>query len=207
MSSMIGNRGPTGMGINTATPKGYEAGRMQNFTPEQMQLFKQMFSQVGPESQLGKLASGDEATFKQMEAPALRQFAGLQSNLANRFSGQGLGGRKSSGFQQAAGAQASNFAQELQANRQNLMRQALQDMMGISNDLLGQRPYQNYLVEKAYREKTPSFGQNMLGGLAPALGTALGAGVGSIVPGLGTAVGGALGGVAGNFVSNLFSGK
>jgi len=85
-----------------------------------------------------------------MEAPALRQFSGLQSNLASRFSGMGgLGARRSSGFQNTMNSAASNFAQELQANRQNLQRQALQDLMGFSNSLLGQRPQENVLVEKS----------------------------------------------------------
>jgi len=53
-------------------PSGYELGKIQQFTPEQMNLFKTMFGNVGPDSYLGKLAGGDQATFDQMEKPALR---------------------------------------------------------------------------------------------------------------------------------------
>lgn len=152
-------------------PSGFKKGSMQQFTPEQMNLFQQMFGQVGPESYLGKLAGGDQETFNQMEAPALRQFSGLQGNLASRFSGMGggsqgraLGGRHSSGFQNTMNSAASNFAQELQSNRQNLQRQAIQDLHGMSSDLLGQRPYENFMIKK--QQKKP-FWQQMLGMVSP----------------------------------------
>jgi hypothetical protein len=134
-------------------PKGYTKGSIQQFTPEQMQLFQQMFGNVGPDSYLSKLAGGDQATFDQMEAPALRQFSGMQGNLASRFSGMGgLGARKSSGFQNTANSAASNFAQELQANRQNLMGNARKELFDMSNQLLGQRPQENFLIEKQKKQ-------------------------------------------------------
>lgn len=138
----------TGM-MKEKIPSGYKKGSINQFTPEQNQLFQQMFGHVGPDSYLSKLAQGDQGTFDEMEAPALRQFSGMQGNLASRFSGMGgLGARKSSGFQNTMNSAASNFAQELQSNRQNLMRQALQDLMGYSGELLGQRPQENFLIKK-----------------------------------------------------------
>jgi hypothetical protein len=47
---------------------------MQQFTPEQMQLFQQLFGHLGPDSFLGQLASGSEEGFAEMEAPAWRDF-------------------------------------------------------------------------------------------------------------------------------------
>ena len=96
MSSMTGSMG---YGGGNKIPKGYEQGTLQQFTPEQMNLFKSMFGQVGPDSFLGKLAGGDQSMFEQMEAPAMRQFQGLQGQLASRFSGMGMGSRRGSGFQ------------------------------------------------------------------------------------------------------------
>src|ERR1700758_2426047 len=146
----------TGMNPNTSStgnfgsmkekiPSGYKKGMLQQFTPEQMQLFQQMFGHVGPESYLSKLAGGDQSTFGDIEAPALRQFNELQGNIASRFSNMGgggsqraLGARRSSGFQNTINSAASNFAQDLQSQRQGLQRQALMDLMGISNSLLGQ---------------------------------------------------------------------
>ncbi len=74
MSSMTGSTGYGGSKI----PKGYEQGSMQQFTPEQMNLFKSLFGQVGPDSFTSRLAGGDQSMFEQMEAPAMRQFQGLQ---------------------------------------------------------------------------------------------------------------------------------
>lgn len=166
MSSMYGSRGPITSTANmmrgptAKTPSGYETGRMQNFTPEQMQLFQSLFGHLGPESITSRLAQGDQGAFEQMEAPALRQFSGLQGNLASRFSGMGsFGARRSSGFQNTANQAASDFAQQLQSQRQGLQRQAIQDLFGMGQQLLGQRPYEEYLIPKK-----PSFLEQLLGG-------------------------------------------
>ena len=113
-------------------PSGYKKGQLQQFTPEQMELFKSLFSQLGPDSYLSKLAGGDQSMFEEMEAPALRQFSELQGGLASRFSGMGMGGRKSSGFQNTTNQAASNFAQDLASRRQSLQQQAIKDLMGMS---------------------------------------------------------------------------
>lgn len=175
MAGYSGMRGATGASSGSGgnkVPKGYSLGQTQNFSPEQMQLFQSLFSQVGPESYTSRLAGGDQKLFDEMEAPALRQFNGLQGQLASRFSGMGSGARRSSGFQNAAGAQASDFAQQLQSRRQGLQRQAIQDLMGMSSDLLGQRPYEQFLVQKPQK---PGFWQQLLGGLSGGVGQAAGA--------------------------------
>lgn len=129
-------------------PSGYKQFSMQQFTPEQLQLFSQLFGLVGPESRLNKLAAGDEGAFAEMEAPALRQFGELQSGLASKFSGIGLGSRRSSGFQNTMTSAAQDFASKLQAERLGLSQQALMDLMNISQMLMGQRPFEKGLVEK-----------------------------------------------------------
>lgn len=160
MSSMQGTRG-----MRNATG-GHKVGQMQNFTPEQMQLFQRMFSQLGPDSFLSKLAGGDEETFNQMEAPALRQFSGIQGNLASRFSGMGMGARRSSGFKNTMNAAGSDFAQDLQSKRMGLQNQAIKDLHGMSTDLLNQRPFKNFLIEpnkkKSFLEQI--FGEGIFGG-------------------------------------------
>jgi hypothetical protein len=161
-SSMTGARGniPTGSSSprgatmttgssSTRAPKGYETGKLQNFTPEMMDLFKNMFSQVNPGSYLSRLASGDESLFEEMERPAMRQFQGLQSQTASQFSGAGMGARRGSGFRNTINQQTSDFAGDLQSKRQGMQRQAINDLMGLSGDLLNQRPYENYLVPKS----------------------------------------------------------
>ncbi len=154
MNAMPSGAYSSQQGFQEKTPSGYRKYAMQNFSPEQMQLFQQMFGMVGPESSTAKLAAGDQSQFAEMEAPALRQFNELQGGLASRFSGMGMGARNSSGFQNTSNAAASNFAQELQANRQNLQRQAIMDLMGMSNTLLGQRPYTTGLAQKSKKESS-----------------------------------------------------
>lgn len=155
-------------GMREKVPSGYRKGSLQQFNPEQMQLFQQLFSHVNPESYLSKLSGGDQSMFEDMEAPAMRQLSELQGGLASRFSGAGLGGRHSSGFQNAASAQTSNFAQDLAAKRQEMQRQAIMDLMGISNSLLGQRPQEQYLVPK--QQRGPSGFGKLFGGLAGGAG-------------------------------------
>ena len=171
MSSMYGATGAA-----NKIPSGYRTGKIQQYTPEQIQLFQSLFSHLRPDSYLSKLAGGDEDTFSQIEAPALRQFSGLQGNLASRFSGMGMGARRSSGFQNTATQASSDFAQDLQSRRQGLQRQALQDLMGMSSTLLGERPYEQFLTPKK-----PSFLQSLLG----ALGQGAGQFAGSIGGGFG----------------------
>ena len=167
----VGNR-MTGLGGGgDVIPKGYKAGQLQQFNPEQMQLFQRLFSQVEPNSFLSKLAGGSQEGFEQLEAPAMRQFQELTGNLASRFSGAGTGARRSSGFQNALGQATSDFAQQLQSQRMGLQRQALIDLMGISESLLGQRPQERFLTQK---QKKPKWWQELLGGAAGGLGSAAG---------------------------------
>ena len=167
MNSMFGGQGAAPSGLtksNTSTgfykektPRGYGQASVQQFSPEQINLFQQLFGQLGPESFTSKLAGGDQSQFEQLEAPALQQFNELQGGLASRFSGMGgsggggqraLSSRNSSGFQNAANQQASNFAQQLQSQRMGLQRNALSDLFNMSNILLGQRPYERAIAEK-----------------------------------------------------------
>lgn len=163
-------------------PSGYRKYAVQNFTPEQMDLFSQLFDYLGPESFLSKLAGGDESSFDELEAPALRQFNELQGGLASRFSGMGTGGRKSSGFQNASNAASQDFAGQLQSNRQGLQRQAFMDLMGLSEGLMNQRPYTTGLAEKRQDQNNGAFS---------ALGESLGAIPGYLTGGKKGAINGA----------------
>ena len=140
-----GMGGPMG---GNKIPKGYRHGQLYQYTPEQTQLSQRMHQNIGPDSYLSRLAGGDQSLFNEMEAPAMRQFSELQGGLASRFSGMGAGARHSSGFQNTMNSAASNFAQDLQSKRQALQRQAIEDLHGMSMDLLGERPYEQFLVKK-----------------------------------------------------------
>lgn len=148
MSSMSGSQGMKPR--KPKAPSGYKT--YEQYTPEQMELFQRMIGDLGPDSFLSKLAGGDEAMFAEMEAPAMRQFSGLLGGLASRFSGMGMGGRRSSGFQNESSAAASNFAQDLQSRRMALQRQAIMDLKGLQSDLLDKEPYG--IVEKRQKQSS-----------------------------------------------------
>lgn len=159
--------GPTGK-VGNKIPSGYKMGQVQNFTPEMMQLFQSLFSHLGGGSYLSRLASGDQSLFAEMEAPAMRQFGELQGNLASRFSGAGgaMSARRGSGFSNAMNQATSDFASQLQAQRQGLQRQAIMDLMNLSGSLLQQRPYESFLTKKA-----PSFLESLVGAVGENLGS------------------------------------
>lgn len=173
-------------------PSGYKKGTLQQFTPEQMQLFQQMFSHVGPGSYLGRLAGGDESLFKQMEGQGMKQFEQLQGQTASRFSGAGMGARRGSGFQNAVNQQTSDFAMNMQQQRQQLQQQAIMELMGLSGQLLGQKPYENFLVQKQQQESS---------GWGSLAGTVIGGGAGMIFGGPAGAYAGA---TVGQKVGSMF---
>jgi hypothetical protein len=163
------------LGARTGGPKvnwgkssgGFKTGQMQQFTPEQMQLFQQMFGHLGPDSFLGRLAGGDQSQFEEMEAPAWQDFQAGLGQLGSRFAGMGSGSMKSSGFKNTGTAAASQFAQQLQGNRMNVRNNAIESLMNMSNNLLQQKPYENFVTEKK-----PSWLESMFGSLLGAGGSA-----------------------------------
>lgn len=162
---------------------GYRPTQLQQFTPEQIKLFQQMFGQVAPNSFLSRLAGGDQSMFEEMEAPAMKQFGELQGQLASRFSGMGTGARKGSGFANTMNQATSDFAQALQAQRLGLQRQAISDLAGLSGQLLEQRPFATDLMKKE-----PGFLKSLLLG------------------GLGSFAGGFSGGFGGGLGKSIFGG-
>lgn len=172
--SIVGNRAT---GSRDMIPKGYRLGQLQQFTPEQTQLFQSLFSHLQPGSFLSNLSGGSPEAFEQLEAPALRQFGELQGGLASRFSGIGSGARRSSAHNLAQGQLASDFAQQLQSQRLGLQRQAIQDLLGLSHDLLGVNPYQKFLIEE---KQKPGFLSKLLGIGLPVGGAALGGAFGGL---------------------------
>ena len=167
---------------SSKTPRGYQTGFLQQFSPEQMQLFQQMFGQVGPESFLSKLAAGGDENFEEMEAPAWRNFNQAQGQIASRFSGMGggqgqrmLSTQKSSGFRNTMGQLGSEFAQDLASKRMGLQQQAVKDLMGLSSDLLGQRPYDQFMAQKG-----PSNIERFMNIYAPMAQGAMKAGMGGM---------------------------
>lgn len=159
-----GNYGPAGSSVNQGKIPGYKVSQIPQMGPEQMNLFKALFgAQPGIEAgigQLSRLAQGDEGQFSQLEAPAYSAFNRGIGNIASRFSGQGLGGQKSSAFQNAVAGAAGDLGENLQSRRLALQQMAIQQLLGLGSQLLGQKTHENIITEKPQ-----SFLQSLLGGL------------------------------------------
>lgn len=172
-------------------PEGYEKFSVNNYTPEQERVFKASEGLIKPDSFTARLAAGDSGEFAAMEAPALRQFGEMQGGLASRFSGMGMGGRSSSGFQNTMTSASQDFASQLQSKRLELRNKAISDMMGMSSQFLNFKPQETGLLQKPPKEKKQwgsmigSVGGGIIGGV---YGGPAGAMAGS-------AAGGALGGM------------
>lgn len=162
-----GNRGE--MWGGDKIQKGYKAGAIQQYTPEMMELFQKLLPMLGEDSWLYKMAMGDQEGFDEMEAPAMRKFQELQGQMGSRFSGMGMGARRGSGFQNTANQATNDFAMNLASNRQEMKMNALKELQGMSNSLLGQRP-----IERTLTEKPKSWWESAAPAFAGAAGNAAG---------------------------------
>jgi len=176
MSSSLSGWGPTGR-VSGLKGTGMKQITMPTMSPEQSQLFSQLLGgagkglgQGGLES-LGQQASGNPEQFAQMEAPAMRQFNQLQGGLSSRFSGMGSGARNSSGFQNSMGEAGASLAEQLSSKRIDYQQEALRQLLGLSNSLLGKDTFNTAFMPK---KKKTSFLQELLGAGASGLGSGLG---------------------------------
>lgn len=179
---MLGNTGmkPATGSVSNLKGTGYNAITLPNKTPQQMGLFNQGAEglQQGFPEILKKLMEmsqgGNEDMWSKLEAPAMRQFGQLQGNIASRFSGLGLGARKSSGFQNALGDASTDLAERLQSNRMGLQQGAQDRLMQLYQSLMGQDLNTTALTP----EPIPFWKQlalSLSGGLSEGAGKAAGA--------------------------------
>lgn len=141
---------PTGSTPGTQ-PAGYGVKSIPNMTPQMQQLFESLLSGVGGGATngldyLSKLASGDEATFNKIEAPAYESFNKTLGQLGSRFSQYGA--QDSSAFQNAVSGAGAQLATGLQGQRNQLQTDAINKLLGFSNQLLGQKPQENVLQKE-----------------------------------------------------------
>lgn len=161
--------------VSSLKGTGYNQVQIPKLSREQQQLFSQVFgaaqggigSAVG---QLGQMAGGgNEESWKQLEAPALRQFGQLQGNIASRFSGMGSGARRSSGFQNATNEAGVDLAERLQSQRMGFQQSAIQQLLGLYGNLMGTQT-----SDTAFLPRKKPFWQELLGAASGGAGQALG---------------------------------
>lgn len=162
---------------------GYKLRQVPNFTPGQMQLFERLLGGItggtgltGGMDLLSRLAGGDEAAFAGLEAPAYSSFQKSLGQIGSRFAG--LGALDSSGFQQATSGAAKDLAENLQAQRLGLQQGAIERLLGLSSNLLGQKPYSTFLEPERegfdWEGLLGGIGGPIFGPLAGVLGKGLG---------------------------------
>jgi hypothetical protein len=125
---------------------GIQTQQVPNFSPQQMKLFRKLLGNInnggGLEAglgRLGRLAAGSQEGFEELEKPAYADFQKQLGQIGTRFSG--LGAQGSSAFQNATSGAATDLTERLQAARMGIQNNALQALLGQSNQLLGQRPF------------------------------------------------------------------
>lgn len=144
---------PTGLSAPRANISGYKTRNVPNYTPQQMQLFSQLLGGTQGEGlskglqSLQGLAGGDEEAFGQLEAPAYSAFQKTLGQLGSRFSG--LGAIDSSAFQNATSGAARELSENLGSQRMGIQQNALDRLLGLSNTLLGQKPFETFLQKKS----------------------------------------------------------
>lgn len=165
---------PAGVSAPKANISGYKLRNVPNFTPGQMQLFQKLLGGLsggggleGGLDFLSRLSGGDESMFEQLEAPAYSSFNKAIGQLGSRFAGFGSGALDSSAFQQATSGAASDLAQNLQSQRLGLQQGAIERLLGLSQNLLSQKPYESFLEKKRSGWDTAGDITSMLAKLIP----------------------------------------
>lgn len=173
---------PSGVSAPKANISGYKTINTPNFTPEQMNLFSKLLGGAqggigGGLDYLSKLASGDQSGFAEAEAPAYSAFQKSLGQLGSRFGDIGAIG--SSGFQNATSGAAQSLAENLGAQRMGIRHNAIQELLGLSNNLLSQKPYNTSFIPEDEGFDWASLLGQLGGGALGSIGGPIGSGIGN----------------------------
>jgi len=145
---------PSGASVRPTKISGYKQAIIPQMTPEQQNILSSLLGAIGPGAEeglgyLSQLAGGEEGALQQFEGPARQMFERQIENLGNRFSLAGA--RGSSAFQNALAGAGAEFSENLAAQRAALQTSAIESLLGHAETLLGQRPFEQLLLQKARR--------------------------------------------------------
>lgn len=119
--------------------------KMPTMNPQQQQLLNMLLQQTqGGAGNALSLLQGyldpNSQQYQNFEQPYRQQFEQeTVPMLAERFAGQGALG--SSGFGQALSSAGSNLQTNLAQMKSGMQRQSIMDLLGLSQNLLGQSPF------------------------------------------------------------------
>lgn len=145
-------------------PGGSTATQLGRFQPEQTNVLSQLLQ--GGISGLQNLPS---ASFEPIKQAAMSQFSqDIIPGIAERFSGLGAGGQRSSAFQQALGGAGAGLAERLAAMQQGFNMQQRQMDLGQLMSMLqmGLQPQFEYGITPPQS----GFGTQLAGGLGQGAG-------------------------------------
>lgn len=153
-----------------AVPTGYDLIKLPTLGPGQKRVYNQLQSTFGRGAKgldlFSRLAGGDTSGFEQLEKPAMRQLQEqILPQVAQRYAGQGI--RGSSGLQTSLSSAAEKFGESLQSQRLGIQQQALNQLLGLGQQLLGTPTEQNVLMRQPESIWSQLLG-SLVGGLAPA---------------------------------------
>jgi len=145
-------------------------------------------------AELGNRASGGTPEYWEAnENQAKRQFGEFQGSTSSRYSGEGSGARRSSGFQNTMTRGSQDFAESLQAKRSEMQEAAIEQLLKYSSSLMGIDSSESQLIDK--KKKKNKWWQNALGIGLPVAGAAVGGYLGGPVgASMGTEAGAKFGG-------------
>ncbi len=178
------------------SPSGYNLVQLPKYSPQQMERSQARLGQLGESAGRGtdllsKLALGDDSSYNDLAAPALRDFRERAlPEIAQRF--QGTGGLNSSSFANAATSAGTDLTERLSAQRAIIQDRSLSNLLNLEQSLLQNSPYDHYYQPNQNKR---SLWESLRGPLVGAAGGAL-TGFGMGGP-WGAAIGGTLGGLSG----------
>lgn len=156
-------------GAISPSQAGLDLVKTPRMSPQNAQMLNDLRGQIQPgvtggANFLSQLASGGTEDFwKQLEAPAMRQFNEFSGRTASRFSGGGIGNggggpgamsaRRSSGFQNEMSSGAVSLAERLQGKRMGLQTGAIEQLMKLYTDLMGEDEFQYDTIEKPRKNR------------------------------------------------------
>lgn len=150
---------------------GYDVSKVSTLDRGQRRLHNQLTKGVSDSAgqgldYLSRLSRGEGEAFDQLEAPAFSALQRAEGQIASRFSQAGA--RNSSAFRNAIAGAAGDVSQNLQQQRQQIQMDAITKLLGLSQNLLGNRTFENVITPEEQGPDIAGLFGDLFGKIAPA---------------------------------------